>query len=255
MGAKRITVLAAAVALAMALSGCSWLSEEPSAEHDEGSLAYAYGFTRLPAAQGVIDFSPSRAVEVLANFEYREHDGEGQWANTASMFDMVDSGSPATLDAESSAGEGGWILTLSAYEDGEWRTCTLKDLEAGRDPERAEIAVYPRKGVSFADAHEAAELFTEIFSGKIGAIAFDADGEYGRLVFGVARNVSGAVSQIVQDDPGAFRLLLYTKSDWPDGSYDGLKAECKNQAEADGCEYHDFHVEVPLFEDQKLVLE
>ena len=253
--AKALRMLAAAVVAALlagTLFGCGAQSEETSTSVDVTSASYIYGLPLLPAAQGMIELSASRAASVLENFKYREHEGEGQWTDDLAAFDVLDNGTQATLEKESSSGTGGWVLMLDAYEDSAWSNCTLEEIEAGKDPARAIIIVFPQRGIVFEDAYQAVEVFTELFSGKIGGVVIDSNG---LLVCGIARNVSGAVCEIVQEDPGTFRLTLHTKSQWEDSTYDEVKEACKKQGEADGCEYHDFHIEVPLFEEQKIVVE
>lgn len=248
MSVKRFALAVVAALLAVALAGCGE-TDETSPYVDENSLAFVYGVPALPAAQGIIDFSTSRAVSVLENFNYREHDGEGQWTDNPAIFDMVDSGSPATLDAENSAGKGGWILTLSAYKKDGWSNCTLKGLEAGKDPERAELAVYPQRGVSFAELQETGDFINDVFQCTRGVVALDSSDGEGRIAFAVVQNMSGGVCQIIQEAPGVFRFEVHAKAQWSDGSYDMLVDECKKLAEDNGYVYGEFAKNAPLFQE------
>ena len=250
---KKLAIVATAVMLAVALVGCGGASEETSPHLDENSMAYAYGVPALPAAQGVIEFSASRAITTLENFKYREHDGEGQWTDNLAAFDLIDSGSLATLDAENSIGVGGWILTISSYKgNDEWRNRTLEDLEAGKTPERAEIAVYPRRGVSFENVQDAGNFVNDMVACTQGIVAIDRKGTEGYIAYAVVQKMSGSVYEVTQDGPGKFMILVHAKPQWSDGSYDECVEECKRLAEAEGYAYSEFSKVAPLFEDPYL---
>ena len=247
----RSAVLVAAIALAIALCGCGLFTENDSSAPEEGTLAASYGLPRLPAAQGIIDFSPKRAVEVLANFEYREHDGEGQWANATDAFAILDNDAQATSEAPMASGAAGWVLQLSSYDKGEWHTCTLEDLQSGVDPSRAMILVFSQKGIALDSIQEAADFLDALYSCARGVVALESDGH---IAHAVLKNTTGAVCEITQDAPGMFRLSIHPKSDWEDGTYDGLVAECKKYATENSCSYGEFLKSVPLFEEPRMEL-
>ena len=255
MHAVAIAALVVACALAVTLVGCG---EDNYSGENNNPVAVAYGVPGMPVTQGIVDMSSERALKVLENFEYREKDGEGQWTADPAEFDVLDSGTYATLDTESSSGKGGWVMTLSAYEGSDWRTCTAEDIEAGVDLGKATVRVFPLKGAAFEDAQAAAEFFNTMCTCTRGAMAFDTRGAGdagGTIAYGITKNTSGAVCRIIQESPGLFVLDFYPKSQWADGSYDDLLAECKKQAEADGCEFHEFKTVAPLFEDTYLELD
>lgn len=238
-----------AAMLALALCGCGFLADDDSSTPAEGTAAAAYGLPRLPTAQGVIDLSPTRAVEVLGNFAYREHDGEGQWANATAAFDALDNDAQATLEAPLASGTPGWVMQLSSYDGREWHDCTLEDLQSGEDPGRATVTVFPLRGISFGSTQEAADFLDAMYPFARGHIVVDADG---RIPCAVVKNTSGAVCQIFQDDPGTFRLYIHPKSDWEDGTYDGLVDECRKYAEEHGCAITEFAKVAPLFEEPRV---
>lgn len=237
MIAKKLAIVATMAMLALALFGCSGQTSEERAAQRE-----AFGTPELPIVQGLLDLSPSRAVSILENFEYREHAGEGQWASDPSMFDVFDNGSYATLEKEISTGEAGWILLLSARTGSTWQNCTLEDLKAGSDPDRATIIMFPKKGTVFDTSDTAIEFIDTLFMLRMGAVAVESGKADGRIVSCVAKNLTGAVYKITEESPGKFILYIYPNSYWADGSYDELVAECKKQAEAAGCEYREFEI-------------
>lgn len=246
---KKLAIAATAVMLAAALAGCGGQSDETSPYVDVNSTTYVYGVPALPAAQGLVELSTSRAISALENFQYREHDGEGQWTDNLAAFELADSGSPATLDAENSAGAGGWVLTLSYYKDGEWNNCTLEDLEADKAPERAELVVYPQRGVSFANLQEAGDFINDMVSCTKGIVAIDRKGTDGRIAYAVVQKMSGGVYEITQESPGVFQIQLYAKPQWSDGSYDECAEKCKQLAENENFAYGEFSKVAPLFEE------
>ena len=239
MIAKRLAFLAAAAVLAFALIGCTDPSETTA---KRAAAAEAFGTPELPVVQGLLDLSPARAVAILENFEYREHQGVGQWASSASMFDVLDDNALATLDAGNSAGEAGWVLLLYYADGSEWRTCTLEDLKAGKDPDKTTIIVFPSKGTSFDTADRAIEFIDALFMTRMGAVAVDTSTSPGHIVFAAVKNPTGAVYRITEEAPGKFLLDIYPKSSWIDGSYNELVDECKQQADAYGCTYQEFMV-------------
>lgn len=243
MFSKKLALLATAVVLAavfaMALTGCDALSESNA---KRAAAAEEFGTPELPVTQGILDLSPSRAVTILENFEYREHQGVGQWASSAAMFDVYDNGGQATLDAGITAGEPGWILQLNYADGTTWRTCTIEDLKAGADPDKATFVVFPSKGASFDTADRAIEFIDALFLTRMGSVAVDTDATPGHIVFGAVKNPTGAAYRITEEDPGRFYLDVYPSSSWIDGSYNDLVAECQKQAAAAGCEYREFTV-------------
>ena len=239
MIAKKLALLATMVVLAVALLGCDSLTE---AAERRAAAAEAFGTPELPVVQGILDLSPSRAVSILENFEYREHQGEGQWASSASMFEVHDNGGQATLTSEISTGEAGWILQLYSAEGSSWHACTVEDLKAGADPDKATIIVFPRKGASFDTADRAIEFVDALFMTRMGAIAVNTGASPGQIVFGAVKNPTGAVYRITEETPGTFYLDIYPKSSWIDGSYNALVDECKKLAEERGCDYREFEM-------------
>ena len=252
MRIRKFAVAAAVAVLAVALVGCGRGSDETSPYVDVNSASYRYGVPMLPAAQGALEFSASRAMGMLENFEYREHDGEGQWTDNLAAFDLADGGTLATLDTDNSAGAGGWIMTLAVPEGSEWRNITLDELEAGKDPERAEVVVYPLRGVSFASLQEAGDFINEMYSCTNGVIAIDRKGADGRIVYAVVQKMTGSVYEVTQNGPGEFRILVHSKPQWSDGSYDECVQKCKQLAEAEGYAYGEFAKVAPLFEEPYL---
>lgn len=234
-----VAITTAMIALAMALCGCSAL-EDVNAQRR--AAAESFGTPELPVMQGLLDLSPARAVAILDNFVYREHEGVGQWANSEAMFAVLDGSSQATLDKEISTGEAGWVLLLYAADGSTWRSCTIEDLKGGANPDKATLVVFPRKGASFDTVDRAIEFIDALFLTRMGAVAIDAGASPGRIVFAVAKNPTGAVYQIVEENPGRFALDVYPSSHWIDGSYDQLVAECGKHANAPGCAYREFEV-------------
>ena len=237
MVVRKLIVVVVSAVLALALLGCS---DVANINARRAESAKAFGLPEMPVMQGILDLSPTRAVGILDNFEYREHEGAGQWANTASVFDVYDDGTQATLDKEMASGEAGWILQLYSADGTAWRSCTIDDLKNGADPDKAVLLLFPSKGASFDSANRAIEFIDALYMTRMGAVAVDTSASPGRLIFGVAKNPTGAVYQIAENAPGAFTLTVYPNSYWIDGSYDELVAECSKQAETLGCTYHEF---------------
>ena len=247
-----------AAAFALALSGCSLLEDDHSSTPAEGSAAALFGLPRLPAAQAMTDVSPNRAVEVLGNFEYRNHNGEGQWVNTPLAFDVLDNGTQATLEApiaaDADATDGGaacWVMMLSSYDGTAWKNLALTDIEAGADPERATLVVFPQRGLTFTDKQKAAEFLDALFASARGVFVIGSDGCIAKAVL---KATTGGVCEVVQEEPGLLRLAIHPKPQWSDGTYDDCVAECKKYAEENACQYGEFTKVVPLFEEPRIEL-
>ena len=239
MVARRIATFIAAIVLALALSSCSELRGE--ATSDQQAAMEAFGTPRLPSVQGLLELSTTRSLEILSNFEYREHKSAGQWASAPAMFEVYDNNTPATISSALPQGEPGWILQLRSSDGKAWQPLTKEALEAGTKPGMASFVVFTSKGLSFEDLDQVIKFVGALFSnGVSGVLALDTSTSPGCIISCVEKNFTGAVCHVVEQSPGEYRLDFFPSSRWDGGSYDELVEACKHMADEASCEYLEF---------------